>query len=534
MKKDRFRLKHYNFAVQLVMVIALALILGIFGIYFSIHDGSEQRDVNLRNAAESTAQIGRIMTAEGKTSEEMTGELDSLQTSMEEIDVISVVGRDGVRLYHSNHELMGTVYDGTMPDFEKNGDCYVVNEEGPSGPQRRAYAAIRGDDGETDGFVMTVMLMSSIRVRNLKVLGIFLGMIILAIAAEFLISMKISKKVSETLMGFEPDVFSAMYKVRDGILESLNEGIVAVDADSGVLFMNKAASRMISGGEKDEEKMSQGTKIITNVLSKEGKEVSIPVNLHNDVDIIIDRHPITEEGETVGAVGIMHDRTEYTRLAEDLAGTRFLVDSMRANNHDFTNKLHVIMGLIQMEMYDEALNYIQNITMVQRETISEIMRCISCPALAALLIGKNARASELNIKFTFDKESSLKSGDTRIPDDMLVTLTGNLIDNAFDAMNGKGSDFSPEGLNKELKVGICSGDGHLKIKVEDNGPGIKAEDLEHIFENGFSTKGSGRGIGLYQVRSLAEAYGGKVDVRSSEGEGTSFTIEFDGGTEKHV
>ena len=296
------------------MVIALALILGIFGIYFSIHDGSEQRDVNLRNAAESTAQIGRIMTAEGKTSEEMTGELDSLQTSMEEIDVISVVGRDGVRLYHSNHELMGTVYDGTMPDFEKNGDCYVVNEEGPSGPQRRAYAAIRGDDGETDGFVMTVMLMSSIRVRNLKVLGIFLGMIILAIAAEFLISMKISKKVSETLMGFEPDVFSAMYKVRDGILESLNEGIVAVDADSGVLFMNKAASRMISGGEKDEEKMSQGTKIITNVLSKEGKEVSIPVNLHNDVDIIIDRHPITEEGETVGAVGIMHDRSNISQL----------------------------------------------------------------------------------------------------------------------------------------------------------------------------------------------------------------------------
>lgn len=519
--------------VQLVMVIALALILGIFGVYFSIHDGSAQRDVNLRNAAESAAHIGRIMNDAGKTTEEMSEELDALKGSMEEIDVISVVGADNVRLYHSNHELIGTVYDGTMPDFSSNGTCYVVNEKGPSGPQRRAYAAIEGDDGEASGFVMTVMLMSSIRERNLKILFIFLGMIILAIALEFLISMKISKKVSESLMGFEPDVFSAMYKIRDGILESLDEGVIAVNADSEVLFMNKAASEMISGGKEndgqDDGQVSSGKKLLSGILGRGEKEVSIPVNLHNDVDIIMDRHPLTEEGRAVGAVGIMHDRTEYTRLAEDLAGTRFLVDSMRANNHDFTNKLHVIMGLIQMEMYDEALNYIQNITIVQRETISEIMKRVNCPSLAALLIGKNARASELNIKFTFDKDSNLDAEDIRIPDDVLVTLTGNLIDNAFDAMNGKGSSFQSENKNKELKVGIFSKDGSLKIKVEDNGPGIKEENLEHIFENGFSTKGDGRGIGLYQVRSIAEAYGGRIDVRSQEGRGTSFTLEFDGG-----
>ena len=410
---------------------------------------------------------------------------------------------------------------------------YVVNEEGPSGPQRRAYAIIRGENGEPSGFVITLMLMSSIRDRNTKVLLIFLGVIILAIAGESLISAKVSKKVTESLMGFEPDVFSAMYKVRDDILESLNEGVIAVDKDSEVIFMNKAASEMISGDGKDDSPEDLGSKLLSGAIGKEEKEVSIPVNLQNDVDIIMDRHPITEDGRAVGAVGILHDRTEYTRLAEDLAGTRFLVDSMRANNHDFTNKLHVIMGIIQMEMYDEALNYIQNITIVQRETISKIMKRISCPALAALLIGKNARASELNIKFTFDEESSLDT-DIHIPDEVLVTITGNLIDNAFDAMNGKGSDFTPGNLDKELKVGIYSKDGNLEIKVEDNGPGIKAEDLEHIFENGFSTKGDGRGIGLYQINSLTEAYGGSIDVRSQEGKGTSFRLEFKEGKKKNV
>lgn len=534
MKKDRFILKRYNFAVQLVMVIVLALILGAFGIYFSIRDGSNQRDVTLKNAAESAAHMGQIMSEAGMTQEEMIRELDTLKGSMREIDVISVVGTDNVRLYHSNHELMGTVYDGTIPDFAKNGPCYVVNEEGPSGPQRRAYAVIEGTDGKTSGFVMTVMLMSNIRERNFKVLFIFLGVIFIAIAAEFLISMRISRKVSDSLMGFEPDVFSAMYKIRDGILESLDEGVIAVNADSEILFMNGAASEMISGGREDDEQMSSGAKLISGILGNGEKEASIPVNLHNDVDIIMDRHPLTEDGKAVGAVGIMHDRTEYTRLAEDLAGTRFLVDSMRANNHDFTNKLHVIMGLIQMEMYDEALNYIQNITMVQRETISEIMKRVNCPSLAALLIGKNARASELNVRFTFDKDSSLDAQDVRLPDDVLVTLTGNLIDNAFDAMNGKGSTFPSKNKNKELRVGVFSDDGNLKIKVEDNGPGISEENLEHIFENGFSTKGDGRGIGLHQVKSLTEAYGGRIDVRSQEGEGTTFILEFDGGKNRNV
>ena len=101
------------------MVISLALILGVFGIYFSIHDGSVQRDLNLRNAAESAAQMGQILSDSEKSPEEITEELDELKGSMEEIDVISIVGSDGTRLYHSNHELMGMVYDGTMPDFMK-------------------------------------------------------------------------------------------------------------------------------------------------------------------------------------------------------------------------------------------------------------------------------------------------------------------------------------------------------------------------------------------------------------------------------
>ena len=206
---------------------------------------------------------------------------------------------------------------------------------------------------------------------------------------------------------------------------------------------------------------------------------------------------------------------------EDLTGTRYLVDSMRANNHDFTNKLHVILGLIQMKMYSEATSYIQNITMVQRETISKVMNCINEPAIAALLIGKIARASELNVKFVLREGCYYSSADISLPSEVLVTVIGNLIENAFEAMN----DMNYDG-QKELLFGMYSKPGALLITADDTGSGISDSNIGRIFENGFSTKGSGRGTGLYQVKNLIEAAGGKINVESQEGIGTSFTVSF--------
>lgn len=207
---------------------------------------------------------------------------------------------------------------------------------------------------------------------------------------------------------------------------------------------------------------------------------------------------------------------------EELSGTRYLVDSMRANNHDFTNKLHVILGLIQMEMYDDASSYIQNITMVQRENISKVMNSVSEPAVAALLIGKIARASELNVNFVLREGCYYSSTDMKLPSEMLITVIGNLLDNAFDAMNG--SDNYKE--HKELMFGIYSRPDAVLITVDDTGSGIIEQNMEFIFENGYSTKGEGRGTGLYQVKNMVENFGGKITVESQEGVGSSFSVSF--------
>lgn len=203
---------------------------------------------------------------------------------------------------------------------------------------------------------------------------------------------------------------------------------------------------------------------------------------------------------------------------EDLSGVKYLVDSMRAANHDFNNKLHVILGLIQMGNTKEAIEYIGSCTAKNQRVMQSIIKSIEDPTVAALLIGKWQRAGELGISFTLDKGSRLSRGDILLPSGDLVTIIGNLLDNAMDSMNE--SDNEP----KELSVGIFTKPHVMVITSYDTGGGISEENRKRIFEYGFSTKGEGRGTGLHVTKELVKRYGGSIDVESEEGVGTGFTV----------
>lgn len=528
--RNRISLKGIHrvfFQTQLILIISLALILGIAGTIINIHFETEKRDQNLQNIAEAIAN-SPMLTDKGSTdieSQKIFSEyLDTLKETLDDIDVISVVDKNGIRMYHSNHALIGTQYDGNLPNFKRNTDSYYATDEnGPSGSQRRAYAAVYTEDGEYVGVVMAIMLMKNIRTETAQMLLIFLIITVVAVLIELIIADNLSGTVKKSLMGYEPDVFTAMYKMRDNILETLAEGILAFDSNGIIQFSNESAFDMLNVSPTDnligQSVDSLGDEILSYTIKNGDKERNIKLA---KADILLDRVPIKEDGHIVGTIAILHNRAEYTKLMEELSGTQYLVDSMRANNHDFTNKLHVVLGLIQMEMYDEACSYIQNITMVQRENISKIMNAVGEPAVAALLIGKIARASELNITFVLREGCYYSSSDMNLPSEMLVTVIGNLLDNAFDAMNANSDYKAP----KELTFGIYSKPGAMLITVDDTGSGIKPEDLDHIFENGYSTKGKDRGSGLYQVKSMVTNFGGKITVESQYGVGSSFLVSF--------
>ena len=522
-------------ATQIILVVSLTIILAIIGIVTNIKFEKDKTDRNLQNISETIATSPSFMendiqngTAQDQVN--LMRYLDSLKKSLYDVDVISIVNKNNQRFYHTNHSLIGTQYDGEQPDFspvEKT--FYIVNTNGPSGAQRRAYSALYSETGEYLGFIMVIILTEHVNENITKIITTYAILAVVAIVIELFITSRISKSIKNSLLGYEPDTISAMYLVRDNILESLKEGVIAVDKNGNILFTNNSAVKMLDKGStatefigKNIEQIKNGN-VIKTVLNGTEKEFGIQGQRMDGTDVIIDRIPIKHEEDPIDTICILHDRAEYTKLMEDLAGTRYLVDSMRANNHDFTNKLHVILGLIQMEMYDQATSYIENITMVQRASISKIMNCISEPALAALLIGKTARAAELNVKFTLRDGSHFSNTDMHIPTEVLITVIGNLIENAFESMNAK--EPNPSNPN-ELIIGLFSKEDSILITVDDTGLGISEENKQRIFENGFSTKGENRGTGLYQVKTMVENLGGLITVDSQENVGTSFFVYF--------
>jgi sensor histidine kinase regulating citrate/malate metabolism len=519
---------------HLLLIVVITILLSVGGAYINVNANAQAFDQSLLNTADLISRLYSF--TKGLPQDEFRSYFNSICTELTDIDVISIVGPDNIRIYHTNNDYIGTSYGGVIPDLPQTAQegpnaFHVVDETGPSGPQRRTYSAIYNEDGSYAGFIMTIILKTSIHSATYKTILLFIAVTITAILIEILISGTFSRRIKQRLLGYEPDTFSAMFTIRDNILESIHEGIIAIDDAKNIQFINRVAKKILGCDADGKDGLINGRlfaeKFLFNTVDKGESVQGMREKTEGGTELLIDCIPVKQDDRIKGAVALLHDRTEYTKLMEDLSGTKYLVDSMRANNHDFTNKLHVILGLIQIGEYDRAVSYIENISIIQRETLSRVMHSVDNPSFAALLIGKIARASECNVKFILKEGIRFKNTDIQLPSEALVTIVGNLIDNALDAMNMQvslESGFSP--LSRELTFGVFSKPGELLISVRDRGCGIAEAIQDKVFDNGFSTKGRGRGVGLYHTKQLVESLGGSITFESQAGVGTCFMVNF--------
>ena len=515
---------------HLFLIVVITILLSLGGAYINLNANAQAVDQNLLNTADLISRLYSF--TKNLSDKDFCSYFNSVCNELPNVDVISIVDSKNVRLYHTNNNLIGTEFDGTFPDLQENKKGFhVVDENGPSGPQRRTYAAIYDENGDYCGFIMTIILKTSIHSVTEKTILLFIAVTIAAILIEIVISGTFSRRIKQKLLGYEPDTFSSMFTIRDNILESIHDGIIAVDDEKNVQFMNAVAKKILDCDANEKINLINEKvfveKFLCNTIKTGQSTFGIQEKTNSGTDLLLDCIPVMKGSEINGAVAILHDRTEYIKLMEDLSGTKYLVDSMRANNHDFTNKLHVILGLIQIGEYDKAVSYIENISIIQRETLSKVMHSVDNPSFAALLIGKIARASECNVKFVLKEGIHFKDADIQLPSEALVTIVGNLIDNALDSMNMKISlDSVCNPAGRELIFGAFTKPGELLITVTDKGCGIPDDIKEKVFENGFSTKGTGRGVGLYHTKQLVESLGGKISFESQAGTGTCFIVSF--------
>jgi two-component system CitB family sensor kinase len=337
----------------------------------------------------------------------------------------------------------------------------------------------------------------------------------------------LANNIKKTLLGLEPEEITRLYNEKMGILDAIHEGLVAIDDEGRITLINDSALNILhfeNSISKDLlighniEEVIPSTRMI-HVLDTGISEFDDEQRINSTI-IMTNRIPIKNRGKVVGAIASFRDKAEVTRIAEELTGVKKLAWSLRAQNHEFMNKLHTIAGLIQLEEYEEALQFISDIAKVRNNISNILTENIKDNALSALLLSKYNKAEECRVKLKIDENSKLSKLPIPMTSQELISIVGNLIENSLDEVryDGTGSVY--------IKI---YEDGHfLEIRVKDNGGGIPLKYRDKIYEQGFSTKEGQRGHGMYIVKNIVDELHGTIHFEVDEGVQWDIKIPMEG------
>lgn len=514
-----------------VLGILVAMILATgAGLWLSLAQEQRMRDDTLTAAVQAAAYA---LALDGHSDAQQLQEY-TLRTveGIEGVDLFAVYDAQGRPVYYADI-VSGQAGSAELPALDaelcrrlaQSGEVLLDDAETPLGADHCAVTAVRGANGTVTGYVLAGLYLRSIRTMALRTLGVFVGIGLAALGVGTLLSLQLARRIKSGLLGYEPDAFRDLFLRRMELLDALDEGLLAIDRDAHILYINRAAAEMLSFdkdavlGRPLAEVYPQST--IPQVLRTQKAEYNVSLESLRHVRILSDRMPVWRDGRIVGAVAIFRNRTEVARLARELTGVQHIVEAMRAYTHEFMNKLHVILGLLQLGEAQRAEEYVLQLTQTRALSTRQISACIAEPSVAALLIGKSCRAAELGVRLTLDPASHLDADPRCLPAPAMITVLGNLIENAFDAFAQ-----TPGRTLHEVSVSVREGEQGLILSVDDNACGMSDEVRRHLFERGATSKGEGHGTGLYLVKQIVDAYHGDIRVESTRGVGSSFVITF--------
>ena len=514
-----------------VLGILVAMILATgAGLWLSLAQEQRMRDDTLTAAVQAAAYA---LALDGHSDAQQLQEY-TLRTveGIEGVDLFAVYDAQGRPVYYADI-VSGQAGSAELPALDaelcrrlaQSGEVLLDDAETPLGADHCAVTAVRGANGAVTGYVLAGLYLRSIRTMALRTLAVFVGIGLAALGVGTLLSLQLARRIKSGLLGYEPDAFRDLFLRRMELLDALDEGLLAIDRDAHIVYINRAAAEMLSFdkdavlGRPLAEVYPQST--IPQVLRTQKAEYNVSLESLRHVRILSDRMPVWRDGRIVGAVAIFRNRTEVARLARELTGVQHIVEAMRAYTHEFMNKLHVILGLLQLGEAQRAEEYVLQLTQTRALSTRQISACIAEPSVAALLIGKSCRAAELGVRLTLDPASHLGADPSCLPAPAMITVLGNLIENAFDAFAQ-----TPGRALHEVSVSVREGEQGLILSVDDNACGMGDEVRRHLFERGATSKGKGHGTGLYLVKQIVDAYHGDIRVESTRGVGSSFVITF--------
>jgi two-component system CitB family sensor kinase len=391
------------------------------------------------------------------------------------------------------------------------GRAWVGN---PDGRTVVAHVPVLSDDGRVVGLVAARAEAPSLLTGLLAAPAPAAALVGIAVVLGVAGSLLLARRVRRQTLGLEPAEIVELVQRREAMLLGVKEGVLGLDGTHRITLFNNAATDLLGidtvGARVDELGLDDRLcDVLTGAAVGEDQVV-----LHGSRVLVLNRMPVVVDGATVGAVVTLRDRTELAALEHRLDASRHVTDTLRAQTHEFTNRLHTIAGLTELGEHEEVRRFVAGIVAGSDQWRREVTATVGDAAVAALLIAKASLATERGAELRFAPRSRLDAVDPARDPALsadLVTVLGNLVDNALDAA---GAGWVEIGFGRERDA--------VRVTVRDSGPGVANELVEEVFRHGFSTKAAerdagGRGLGLALARQVCLRRGGSITLHNDGG-----------------
>ncbi|TLV10689.1 sensor histidine kinase [Klebsiella indica] len=432
----------------------------------------------------------------------------------------------GLHLFHSvDPDMVGKKLVGGDNADVLQGKSITTIRKGGLGISLRSKTPIFDDNGHVVGIVSVGYLTSYLETITLgKAINIFIAAILLLIAL-FVFSWYFTRGIKKQIFSLEPREIGLLVRQQKALMESIYEGVIAVDSELRIEVINQAARKLLGLSQPARALRGQAINEVITPVPFFTRSLMLQNDTHDEIcrfnalTVIASRVRIMLEETLQGWVITFRDRNEIDTLSAQLSQVKRYVDNLRIMRHEQLNRMATLSGLLHMARYDEAIRYIQAHSEHAQELLDFISSRFSSPTLCGLLVGKAARAREKGVELAFDPLCRMAKPCRSLGEAELISSIGNLLDNAIEATQSAAPPHAP------VEVLILLNERELIIEVADHGIGIDPAIRERIFERGITTKrGGDHGIGLYLIASYVTQAGGSIEVSSNAPHGTIFSL----------